>query len=161
MPPTPRQLGPVGVGRMVCMWDGATRRGSHSAGGLILANHARECLLARGVQFQAVDDPMVAELLVLREAVVWCLELGFFNVSFEGDAKVIIDKINSADTRDNRLGAVLVEIVQYFRAHTGFSIRFVGREHNRVAHVVARKALSLYPAISRSFDFLAWLSSRV
>ncbi|CAL1397299.1 unnamed protein product [Linum trigynum] len=66
-----------------------------------------------------MDEPAVVELLVLREAISWCLEFGLSEVRFEGDAKVIIDKINQSDTRDNRLGAVLEEIGHYFRAHHG------------------------------------------
>ncbi|CAL1396881.1 unnamed protein product [Linum trigynum] len=118
-------------------------------------------LLARGVQFSQMDDPVVVELLVLREAIIWCLEQGLSEVRFEGDAKVIIDKINQADTRDSRLGTVLEEIAHSFRTQPGFSVRFVGRENNRVAHLVARKALSLYPTMSRFFDFQTWLASRV
>ncbi|CAL1369609.1 unnamed protein product [Linum trigynum] len=145
----------------VCMWDGATKGGSHSAGGMVLFDPARTLFLARGVQFAQIDDPAVVELLVLREAIIWCMEQVLSEVRFEGDAKVIIDKINQANTNDSWLSAVLEEIVQYFRAQPGFRVRFVHRENNRVANLVARKALSLYPTMSRFFDFQTWLASRV
>ncbi|CAL1372399.1 unnamed protein product [Linum trigynum] len=151
----------VGNSHLVCMWNGATKGGSHSAGGMVLFDPARTLLLARGVKFSQMDDPVVVELLVLREAIIWCMEQGLSEVRFEDDAKVITDKINQADTRDSRLGAVLEEIGHYFRTRPGFSMRFVGRENNRVAHLVARKALSLYPTMSRFFDFQTWLVSRV
>ncbi|CAL1356788.1 unnamed protein product [Linum trigynum] len=151
----------VGDSHLVCMWDGATKGGSHSAGGIVLFDSARTLLLARGVQFSQMDDPGMVELLVLREAIVWCMEQGLSEVRFEGDAMVIIDKINQANTRDSRLGAVLEEIGHYFLTQSGFSVRFVGRENNRVAHLVARKALSLYPTMSRFFVFPSWLVSRV
>ncbi|CAL1395136.1 unnamed protein product [Linum trigynum] len=128
---------------------------------MIMFNWAREVLLAKGIQFQLIDDPMVVELLVLCEAILWCLDLGFTYVIFEGDGKVIIDKVNRADARDNRMGVVLEEIVHYLAAHPGFSIRFVGHGSNRVAHLVARKALSLYLYMSRFFDFQTWLNSRI
>ncbi|CAL1361006.1 unnamed protein product [Linum trigynum] len=151
----------VGDSHLVCMWDGATKGVSHSAGGMVLFDPARTLLLARGVQFSQMDDLVVVELLVLREAIIWCVEQGLSEVHFEGDAKVIIDKINQADTRDSKLDAVLEEIAHYFRTQPGFSVRFVGRENNRVAHLVARKTLSLYPTMSRFFDFQTWLVSRV
>ncbi|CAL1382520.1 unnamed protein product [Linum trigynum] len=144
-----------------CMWDGATKGGSHSAGGMVLLGPDRTLLLARGVQFPQLDDPMMVELLVLREAIVWCMEQGLAVVRFEGDAKVIIDRINQAIMRDSRLGAVLEEIGHYFRTQSSFSVRFVGRENNRVAHLVARKALSLYPTMSCFFDSQSWLVYRV
>ncbi|CAL1385295.1 unnamed protein product [Linum trigynum] len=122
---------------------------------------SREILVAVGFQFPGIEDPMVVEMMALREAVVWCLNRGITKVCFEGDAKVIIDKINQADTRDNRVGAILAEVVHQFASQPRFSVRFVRRRSNRVAHLVARKALSLYQAMSRSVDFSAWLLSRM
>ncbi|CAL1384739.1 unnamed protein product [Linum trigynum] len=159
--PCPSRLNPVRSTSIVCMWDGATRRGSHSAGGIVVMTSAREILGVVGVQFQCIDDPLVVEVLALREALWWCLEHGFPMVQFEGDAKVVIDKINRAETGDIRMGAVLEEVVSCFASRTGFSVRFVGRRNNRVAHVVARKALSLLPSACRVFDFQAWLNSRM
>ncbi|CAL1361780.1 unnamed protein product [Linum trigynum] len=131
------------VSSLVCMWDGATRAGSHSAGGMVLLGPHREILLAQGVQYRSMDDPRVVETLVLREALCWCVANGFQEVRFEGDAKVIIDKINQAETRDSRVGMILAEIRRCIDNHPGYSLRFVGRSNNRVAHAVARKALSL------------------
>ncbi|CAL1353228.1 unnamed protein product [Linum trigynum] len=104
---------------------------------------------------------MVVELLTLREAINWCLDHGFSGMQFEGDAKVVIDKICQGDVRDSRMGAVLEEVVMMLAANSGFSVRFIGRDSNRVAHVVARKALSLSPSMCRYFDFQAWLTSRM
>ncbi|CAL1410767.1 unnamed protein product [Linum trigynum] len=128
---------------------------------MIIRDPGGQVLLVQGVQFDGVDDPIVIESLVLREAIIWCLSLGFSVVCFEGDAKVVIDKINQASTRDNQIGAILEEIVGFFALHSGLSVRFVGRSSNRVAHLVARRALSLYPASCRNFDFAAWLNSRM
>ncbi|CAL1393166.1 unnamed protein product [Linum trigynum] len=151
----------VGLPVVICGWDGATRRGSHSAGGVVLMTPNRDILMATGVQFPVIDDPLVVELLVLREAVLWCMGHILYNVGFEGDAKVVIDKIKRVDTRDSRLGAILEEVLHYFACNPGFSVRFIGRRSNRLAHMVARKALSLYPTMSRYFDFHAWLISKV
>ncbi|CAL1374106.1 unnamed protein product [Linum trigynum] len=100
-------LHPTGLAEaptIVCMWDGATRAGSHLADGMVLFGPHREILLDQGTQFRSIDDPLVVESLALREAIFWCVAHGFLDVKFEGDAKVIIDKINRADTRDSRLG---------------------------------------------------------
>ncbi|CAL1383578.1 unnamed protein product [Linum trigynum] len=156
---------PIGLasesGGPVCRWDGAVRRGSHSAGGMVLLNEAGTPLWAAGIQFPDLDEPMVVELLTLREAVCWCLAHRFPVMRFEGDAKVIIDKICRADVCDSRVGTILEELVRIFRVNPGFSLRFVGRGGNRVAHTVARKALSLFPTTCRYFDFQTWLASRM
>ncbi|CAL1409895.1 unnamed protein product [Linum trigynum] len=72
----------VGDSHLVCMWDRATKGGSHSAGGMVLFDTARTFLLARGVQFSQMDDPVVVELLVLRNAIIWCVEQGLSEVRF-------------------------------------------------------------------------------
>ncbi|CAL1353398.1 unnamed protein product [Linum trigynum] len=88
--PIMRSTAQLDDSHLVCMWDGATKGGSHSASGMVLFDPARTLLLARGIQFAQMDDPAVVELLVLREAIIWCMEQGFSAVRFEGDAKVII-----------------------------------------------------------------------
>ncbi|CAL1367197.1 unnamed protein product [Linum trigynum] len=120
--PMMQPTAPVGDSHLFCMWDGATKGGSHSAGWMVLFDPARALLLTKGVQFSHLDDPVMVELLVLREAIIWCMEQGLSKVRFEGDAKVIIDKIIQANTRDSRLGAFLEEISHYFRTQTGFSV---------------------------------------
>ncbi|CAL1408424.1 unnamed protein product [Linum trigynum] len=160
--PVEEGIGMDGIGgEVICQWDGGIRPGSHAAGGIVLLSPDRMVLLVKGVQFPFLGDPKTVELLVLREAILWCLENRFTNVRFEGDAKVIIDKINQGNARDNRVGAVLEEVLQYLRFHPGLRVRFVGRSSNRVAHMVARKALSLYPIADRGFNYQAWLLSRM
>ncbi|CAL1360971.1 unnamed protein product [Linum trigynum] len=107
------------------------------------------------------DGHLVVELLVLREAILWCLGMGLSTDRFEGDAKVVIDKILQADNKDSRMGVILEEVIGYLSAHRGLSVRFVGRRNNRVAHMVVKKALLLYPAVSHCFDFTGWLQARM
>ncbi|CAL1361259.1 unnamed protein product [Linum trigynum] len=144
-------------GTIVCRWDGAVRYGSHSARGVVLLGPDREVDGAIGVYLPEVDDPKLVELLVFREAILWCRNRGLRQVQFEGDAKVVIDRLNSAQGSDSTAGAIFREVLLYLAENEGFRVRFVGRRSNRVAHMVARKALSLYPTASRSFDFVAWL----
>ncbi|CAL1379943.1 unnamed protein product [Linum trigynum] len=154
-PPSTSTVGLGGGGEPVCRWDGAVRSGSHSAGGFVLLNEEWETLWAAGVQFPLLDDPMVAEVLTLREAIRWCITQGLVSMRFEGDAKVVIEKLCQADVRDSRIGAILEEILQVFTIYPGFIVRFVGRGSNRVAHSVARQALSLFPTMCRYFEFQA------
>ncbi|CAL1414361.1 unnamed protein product [Linum trigynum] len=127
---------------------------------MVLMSPARVILLARGIQLPGLEDPLVCEAVALREAVYWCLDNGFSMVRFEGDAQVIIERILRREATDSRVGSILEEVVQLFDMNVGFTVRFVGRRSNRVAHLVAKKALSLYPTTSR-FDYQAWLNSRV
>ncbi|CAL1406945.1 unnamed protein product [Linum trigynum] len=128
---------------------------------MVVMDQSGMVLMAKGVQFAGIDDPLLAEILSLLEALLWYSGTGFDKMRFEGDAKTIIDKINQADTRDSRAGALLEEVLICLSNHSGFSVRFVGRRSNSVAHLVAKKALHLYPNASRFFDFIAWLTSRM
>ncbi|CAL1402301.1 unnamed protein product [Linum trigynum] len=68
--PLINHFAPEEANMLVCMWDGATRSGSHSAGGMVIMSPARNVLMASGIQISLIDDPMVVELLVLRVAIV-------------------------------------------------------------------------------------------
>ncbi|CAL1381105.1 unnamed protein product [Linum trigynum] len=92
------------------------------AGGMVILDEEGIILLAKGVQFQDIDDLMVVELLVFREAILFCLSHGFLVVRFEGDAQVVIKKILRADARDTRMGAILEEVVQHFANHSGYDL---------------------------------------
>ncbi|CAL1367563.1 unnamed protein product [Linum trigynum] len=120
---------------------------------MVILNFDRAVILAKGIQFLSLVDPMMVEALVLREAIVWCLANGFTGMRFEDDAQVIIEKIHRKDVRDNRVEAILEEIVNSLASNMGFTVRFVGRRNNMVAHLVARQALSLFSSPCRSFDF--------
>ncbi|CAL1393469.1 unnamed protein product [Linum trigynum] len=91
----------------VCRWDGAVKFASHSAGGMVVMDQPGMVLMAKGFHFAGIDNPLLAEILSLWEAILWCSGIGFDQMRFEGDAKTIIDKINQADTRDSRVGALL------------------------------------------------------
>ncbi|CAL1358535.1 unnamed protein product [Linum trigynum] len=155
--------GPPGSqNHLICRWDGAVRLVSHSAGGMVLLSPDGAVVAARGVVFPEVDEPMLVEVLALREAILWCRGRGCVLVHFEGDAKVVVDILLLAQGSDSTASAIFREVLLYLAENVGFSVRFVGRSINRVAHlVVARKALSLYPIASRSFDFVAWLRQTV
>ncbi|CAL1399702.1 unnamed protein product [Linum trigynum] len=142
---------------LICRWDDAVQRGSHSAGGMVMLGLDGVVVGAIGVCFPGIDDPLLVELLALRKAILWCRSGGLLLVRFEGDAKVVVDRLNQAQGSDSTLGVIFREVLLYLAESDGFSVWFVGRRSNRVAHLVARNALSLYPIASRSFDFVAWL----
>ncbi|CAL1395295.1 unnamed protein product [Linum trigynum] len=118
--PSINSIGPGGSTLAICMWDGTTCRGSHSAGKMVILGPDREVLSVAGIQIPLIDDPMVVECPVLREAILWCLGLGFTEVRFEGYAKTFIDELLRADVRDNRMGVILEEIMRLFAFYSGF-----------------------------------------
>ncbi|CAL1371914.1 unnamed protein product [Linum trigynum] len=79
---------------------------------------------------------------------LWCTQRGLGQVRFESDAQVVINRLAKSPVQDSRAGAIFQEVQRCLAEQEEFSVRFVGRRSNRVAHLVARKALSLYPTTS-------------
>ncbi|CAL1400672.1 unnamed protein product [Linum trigynum] len=149
---------PQGVS-WVCSFDGAVREASHSAVGIVLQGPYGVVVRALGKGLADLTDPMLVELMAIREAILWCRSMGLHDVCYQGDAKVVIDKLLAGCAWDCYGGAVLREVQELLANVTGDVLRFVGRDNNRVAHRVARKALSLYPTLIGGFDFCVWLHS--
>ncbi|CAL1399998.1 unnamed protein product [Linum trigynum] len=148
----------LGVVAYSCFVDGAVAPGSHGAGGLVVRDAMGSVCFVQGFSYAGLVDPFLVELVAFRDAIRWCFLKGLTEVKFYGDAKVVIEKIQRADTRDLRGGRILEEIGGIRWRFQSFEIDFVGRSNNRVAHEVARKTLSLLPASVESFDFERWFS---
>ncbi|CAL1409682.1 unnamed protein product [Linum trigynum] len=66
---------PLGVS-WVCSFDGAVSQASHSAVGIVLKGADGVVVSAVGKGWAGVMDPMLVELLALREAILWCRAMG-------------------------------------------------------------------------------------
>ncbi|CAL1372559.1 unnamed protein product [Linum trigynum] len=131
-------------GGVVCHFDGAVRSESHGAVGFVIRDDNGGVLMVRGISYEGLVDPMVIELMAFRDALRWCVGAGLAGVRFVGDAKVVIDKIHARITRDAKAGAIFQEVYILLDNHLDFSVQFVGRQNNRVAHMVAKKILDLF-----------------
>ncbi|CAL1361642.1 unnamed protein product [Linum trigynum] len=109
----------------------------------------------------AVGSPMLVELSTLRDAIRWCQHRGLEAVTIEGDAKIVIDKVNAGDVCAAAGGALFEEIRHLLLMSPGFRVQFVDRQNSRVVHMVTKKALSLFPASCNGFDFCGWLRSQL
>ncbi|CAL1374176.1 unnamed protein product [Linum trigynum] len=136
--------------------DGAVYSGSHGEGGWVLEDASGTLLGVDASVYPDVQDPFLVELLALRDGIQWALEMGVQDVVFAGDAKVVLDKVKEDLFLDARGGAILSEIKVLRQCFLQSSVRFVGRARNRVTHMVARKALSLFPSLI-GFDFRSCL----
>jgi hypothetical protein len=66
----------------------------------------------------------------------------FFEVILEGDAKQVIDEVNSATLNLNDAGHFVEGIIAEIQGLRGVSMVHVGREANSVAHFLAKEASS-------------------
>lgn len=78
--------------------------------GIVVRDFAGEIIAAFNNSNEHVASPKIAEIIALKRAMIFCTEIGLQNVIFEGDAKVIIEEINSTETCWATYGHLVEEI---------------------------------------------------
>ncbi|CAL1408963.1 unnamed protein product [Linum trigynum] len=99
------------VGRVLsfsCFVDGAAAPGSHGEGGLVVRDAMGRVCFVQGFYYAGLVDPFIVELMAFRDAIWWCSLKDFAEVKFCGDAKVVIEKVQSRDARDVKGGWIFV-----------------------------------------------------
>ncbi|CAL1358641.1 unnamed protein product [Linum trigynum] len=125
-------------------FDGATASALGSIGVVVTDDHGT-ILQAFARQYPNTTDSLIIEALALRDAIMLCSQQHWRMGVFLGDAKTLIDLCNNGVVQDARIGAILLEIRHLLRSQDSFQVRFVGRDRNRAAHLVARHALLVSP----------------
>ncbi|XP_042974694.1 uncharacterized protein LOC122306328 [Carya illinoinensis] len=82
-----------------------------------------------------------AERAALQRAMFMCFEMGMHQVIFEGDAKVVIDAINSKEMDSSWHGQETEDLQQWMAAHPFWRLFFVYRSANQAAHAAAKEAI--------------------
>ncbi|XP_042950145.1 uncharacterized protein LOC122282260 [Carya illinoinensis] len=88
-----------------------------------------------------VTSAFQAECHALHRAMVFYTELGLMHVCFEGDAKSVVDAVNSK-TEDNSWDGQLIEDIRQLKAaYPVWKLGFVRRSANASAHAAAKLAV--------------------
>jgi ribonuclease HI len=97
---------------------------------------------AKSKCFSLAVDAKIAEAMAAIYAVLFCKEVGFLDVIFEGDALQVVREMNSKPPYASRIGHY-VESFQQERVGLRYStFAHAYREANGVAHALARYAIS-------------------
>ncbi|XP_059429127.1 uncharacterized protein LOC132162934 [Corylus avellana] len=89
-------------------------------------------------------DPSVAEGRALLVAIGLCKEMGFRDIQFEGDAQVVINAVNSAETDWSRIGLMVTDIKRELETLSQWRMQFVPRGSNGVAHILSKEATTSF-----------------
>jgi hypothetical protein len=108
-----------GLGSSGCFWDGVRGR------------CVSRCLRM---------DSLTTEAMTALFAVQFSLEVGFFYVVFEGDAKTVIKEIDSQPPHLSRIGHFIESIAIVRQRCRNFSFVYVHRSNNGATHVLACEA---------------------
>jgi ribonuclease HI len=95
---------------------------------------------ARCVSRYLRTDPLTAEAMAALFAVQFSLKVGFFDVTFEGDAQTVIKEIDSQPPHLSRIGHFIESIAFVRQQCRNFSFVYVHRSNNGVAYFLACEA---------------------
>ncbi|XP_059451219.1 uncharacterized protein LOC132182025 [Corylus avellana] len=84
----------------------------------------------------------VAEAMAFLVAIRLCHGLGLPQVHFEGDAKAVIESVNSGEKDSSWMGHIIEDIKLELRVFQRWQFTFTRREGNHVAHVLAKYAVA-------------------
>ncbi|KAF5481803.1 hypothetical protein F2P56_002425 [Juglans regia] len=132
------------VNEVKANWDAATDMEAKRMGmGIVIRDEEGEVLVFICDVRKHVVDPALAESWALWKALEICNELALSKVIFEGDAASVINRINKDVEDQSSMGHILEDIKQFFKGKREWNVRFVPRDGNRVAHLLAKHALVL------------------
>ncbi|XP_075640306.1 uncharacterized protein LOC142612059 [Castanea sativa] len=102
-----------------------------------------EVMVALSGRGPSVQDSEEVEVLARRRAVEFAMEAGFMEIILEGDNATVMKAIMALSTNSSRLGFVYEDIYCIGRGLRDFSVSYVRRTANSVAHSLARFAKHL------------------
>ncbi|XP_059450979.1 uncharacterized protein LOC132181760 [Corylus avellana] len=111
--------------------------------GDVSKDHTRTVIAAKCLTRIGNLDPTAAEALASLYAVRWCQELGRRAIILEGDAKQVVEAINSDVNNGSRFGHIVEDIRQTLKTFPRWRCAFANRNANAAAHGLAKGATKL------------------
>ena len=125
-------------------WDASLDTKTAKMGfGVVAQDHLGRVVAASCDVRSYLTEPEGAEILAMRNVVDLCLHLGLEHVCLEGDAWSVVQSLQQEEQRGGRFGHVVQDVAETLRELQEWRVQHVPREANKVAHCLARRALSL------------------
>lgn len=114
------------TGWLKANWDASFEKHHGWMGFGVVVRDERGFVVAAQVKtFLDSFDPSVAEARAALMAIQLCKEMGFMHVLFEGDAKVVIDGVNSSASDWSRIGLLVKDIRREIQAIQQWRMSFI------------------------------------
>lgn len=124
--------------------DAAVKLGDQSFSvGLVLRDHTGTLVHGKTSNKPMVTSVFEAEAVAVLEGLKWLLDLNQDNVVIESDSPLTVKALHSPLDNLWEVGFILDACRSIIDSRPGFSVSFVKRQANRVAHVVAKIPCSL------------------
>jgi ribonuclease HI len=88
-------------------------------------------------------DPTVAKIMVAIHALKFCMALGLQNIRMEGDAKNVMDALNSKKENWSRMRHLVAGARTLLNGFNNWDINYVRRNVNFAAHHIAKMAVNV------------------
>ncbi|KAK9986551.1 hypothetical protein SO802_031502 [Lithocarpus litseifolius] len=108
--------------------------------GVVVRNERAEVLASLVAKGPPVQNSEEAELLACRKALEFAVDAGFMDVVLEGDSLNVMQAISTGRANRSRLGHIYEDIQCLAAGFRSYSVSFVKRSANGVAHALARFA---------------------
>ncbi|XP_059436729.1 uncharacterized protein LOC132169770 [Corylus avellana] len=130
------------LGWVKANWDAGV---NHQIGcvdlGVVIRDHQGRMWVAKSVTRRGFLEPTAAEFLAASMATRLCTEMGFMRVQMEGDAKVVVDSVNSKLPDESANGHLTDDLHVALSSISLWELGHIGRAGNHVAYELARMAL--------------------
>ncbi|XP_030930668.1 uncharacterized protein LOC115956420 [Quercus lobata] len=134
-------------------FDGAVFENSNEAGiGGVIRKSNGEINAALSEKIPLPPSVVILESLAARRAVLFALEVGITQSSFEGDSEIIMTSLKLGDNLSSSFGNLISDTLILASSLLNFSFSHTVRLGNVVAHALARRAF-LY------FSLTVWMES--
>ncbi|XP_031103207.1 uncharacterized protein LOC116006850 [Ipomoea triloba] len=99
-------------------------------------------LAARSSSVRCLHDPHLAEAMAIKEALSWAMECGWRKVMVYSDCQLVCSLLKSRSLNLSYAGCVLKDCHNLKRHFDTVSFVFIPRSANKLAHALARAAIS-------------------
>ena len=124
-------------------WDVAIDKSKERVGvGVILRDERGQVLAAMSKTRHGTLEPSTGEAFAASSAVWFCQDLGVQRVVLEGDAKQIVDAVNSSSTSWSRFGHLIDDTRRFLESFPQWKCQFVRRGANEAAHQLAKAVIT-------------------
>ncbi|XP_059446805.1 uncharacterized protein LOC132178381 [Corylus avellana] len=118
-----------------------TRQHERMGLGVVVRDSWGNILAAKCVTQAGCLAPAAAKAMAFLLAIRLCHELCLPQVHFEGDAKAVIDAVNSKEKDSCWMGHIIEDIKLELQVFQRWQLTFIRREGNNVAHLLAKYAM--------------------
>ena len=119
---------------------------------MVIRNFEGYLMAALLEKIQKPHSVQSVELLAVRRAVIFRIEMGFQNSIFEGDFELVIKSLRGKGLVNSQDGNIIKNILSYANSLQSFSFSHVSWQGNAVAHALAKRTRLPFP-------LLVWMDS--